>query len=75
MSFTYKKRKNGKEYLYFKAGGAGPYYIAPKDSPSAANVANVRKALQYMESRMKKDKETYERLVNFLPKEERKSFL
>lgn len=74
MSFTYKKRRSGKEYLYFKAGGKGPYYIAPKDSPSTANIANVKKALEYMQLRMGKDKEIYERLIAFLPKDERRSY-
>ena len=74
MSFTYKKRKNGREYLYFKAGGKGPYYIAPKGSPESANIANVKKALEYMKTRINSDKATMDKLLAFLPKSDRENF-
>jgi hypothetical protein len=74
VSFSTKKRNNGKEYVYFKAGGKGPYYIAPKDSPSTVNVENVEKALRYMETRFEKDKATIEKLISYLPKDKRQEY-
>ena len=73
MSFTHKRQK-GKEYLYFQAGREGTLYIMPKDSPTDVKVQNVEKALRYMQSRMKNDREIYERLLNLLPEENRKIF-
>lgn len=74
MSFTYKKRGR-KEVLYFQAGRQGTFYLMPKDSPTGVKVENVEKALRYMQTRMKRDKDLYDRLISLLPKEKRKSFV
>lgn len=60
--------------LYFQAGRKGTFYIMPKDFPSKVNIDNVEKSLQYMQSRIRKDKEIHERLLELLPKERRKDY-
>lgn len=73
MGLTYKKQK-GKQYIYFKAGRTGTYYIGPRDSPANVKIENVEKSLQYLKSRITKDRKAYDTLLRLLPVELRAKY-